>query len=305
MSRPSRDTAGGRAYLDLQALARREGRPTDELFVLYVLERFLYRLSLSGQGERLILKGGMLLAAFGDRRPTRDVDLLAVSISNDIESVAAVVRSVLTVEVDDGVVFDPAGLAAEIIREHDPYAGVRMSVPARLHRAEVPLRLDINIGDPVTPAPTTVAYPALLGEPFLVAGYPIETVLAEKIVTMIERGDATTRERDFADVALLARRHEIDGDRLTAAVSATASHRRAALRPLREVLVALGRDRQAAWTAFVRRSGLQDELPATYDDTISAVVAFADPVLGGAASGLRWSPVSERWETPWSGASTD
>ncbi len=65
MSRPSRDTAPGRAYLDLQARARREGRPTDELFVLYVLERFLYRLSLSELRDRLVLKGGMLLAALG------------------------------------------------------------------------------------------------------------------------------------------------------------------------------------------------------------------------------------------------
>ena len=60
MSRPSRETTGGRAYPDLQALARREGRPTDELFILYVLERFLYRLSRSDQRQRFILKGGML-----------------------------------------------------------------------------------------------------------------------------------------------------------------------------------------------------------------------------------------------------
>lgn len=297
MSRPTRETVAGRAYLDLQALARRSGRPTDELLVMYVLERFLYRLSLSEQRRRFILKGGMLLAAFGDRRPTRDVDLLAVSIANDTDVIATAVREVLDVEFDDGVVFEANRVTAEIIREQDLYAGIRMTVPARLHRAAVPLRLDINVGDPVVPAPTDVPYPSLLGLPFPVAGYPIETVLAEKIVTMIDRGDATTRERDFADVALLARRHEINGTRLTAAVGTTASHRQTQLRPLREVLITLGQDRQAAWTAFLRRSGLEHDLPASYDDTISAIADFADPVLREEAAGLRWSPPDGRWQT--------
>ena len=79
MSRPTRATSGGRAYLSLQARARSEGRPTGELLVLYVLERFLYRLSVSEHRDRLVLKGGMLLAAFDERRPTGDVDLLARS----------------------------------------------------------------------------------------------------------------------------------------------------------------------------------------------------------------------------------
>ena len=82
MTRPSRATTSGRAYLDLLARARREGRPADELLTLYVLERFLYRLSVSAHRDRLVLKGGMLLSAFGRRRPTRDIDLLAKATSN-------------------------------------------------------------------------------------------------------------------------------------------------------------------------------------------------------------------------------
>lgn len=297
MSRPSRETVTGRAYLDLQARARREGRPTDELFVLYVLERFLYRLSLSDLRDRLVLKGGMLLAAFGDRRPTRDVDLLALSVSNDIAAVAAVVRTVLAVEVDDGVVFEPDRLTTEIIREQDIYAGVRMAVPARLHRAQHPLRIDVNVGDPVTPGPVEVQYPALLGNPFPVVGYPIETVLAEKIVTMIDRGDATTRERDFADVAILIRHHEIRASGLAAAISATGAHRGSELRPLRDVLTNLGRERQADWARFVSRAGVEKDLPASYDDTISAVIGFADPVLRGEVEACRWAPDTQSWQT--------
>lgn len=297
MSRPSRSTAGGRAYLDLQARARREGRPTDELLVLYVLERFLYRLSRSVHRERLVLKGGMLLAAFDERRPTRDVDLLAQATPNEVEAVASLVRAVLVLEVDDGVVFEPEGMTAEMIREEEPYVGVRISVPARVDRARVPLRVDVNVGDPVTPAPIEVEYPALLADPFWIVAYPIATVLAEKIVTMIDRGDATTRERDFADVVLLTGAHEVDASLLAAAITATAAHRGSQLRPVGDVLVTLARIRQPDWERFIARSGLAAQLPATYEDAIAAIARFADPVVSGSVSSGRWDPARRRWRS--------
>ncbi len=119
MNRPSRETAAGRAYLDLQARARRDGRPTDELLVLYVLERFLYRLSRSSLRDRLILKGGMLLAALDQRRPTGDVDLLARDVANDVGTVSDLVREVLRLDFDDGVVFNVEELRAQVIRDTD------------------------------------------------------------------------------------------------------------------------------------------------------------------------------------------
>lgn len=295
MSRPSRDSAGGRAYLDLQARARREGRPTDELLVLYVLERFLYRLSTSSHRSQLVLKGGMLLGAFDERRPTADVDLLATAVANDVETITAVVREVLAIEVDDGMVFEPDELRAQVIRDADPYTGVRITVPARIDRARHPLRVDINVGDPVTPAPVEVNYPALLDEPFELVGYPLETVLAEKIVTMIDRGDATTRDRDFADVYVLTGRHEVDAEQLGAAIRATGDHRGSDLRPLRSVLVDLATARQPDWTRFLARSGLDDAAPATLAEAIGGIAEFADPIIAGDVGGGVWDPAARRW----------
>jgi hypothetical protein len=83
MSRPTRATAAGRAYLDLQRLARAERRGTQELLTLYVVERWLARLAVSPYASQFILKGGMLLAAFNARRPTADVDTLATAMAND------------------------------------------------------------------------------------------------------------------------------------------------------------------------------------------------------------------------------
>lgn len=265
------------------------------MLVLYVLERFLYRLSTSSHRSELVLKGGMLLAAFDERRPTADVDLLATAVANDVETISAFVREVLAVEVDDGVVFDPHSLRAEVTRDADPYTGVRITVPARIDRARHPLRIDVNVGDPVTPEPVEVSYPALLGDPFELVGYPLETVLAEKIVTMIDRGDATTRDRDFADVYVLTGRHEVDAAQLGAAIRATGAHRGSDLRLLRSVLVDLANARQPDWTRFLARSGLDDAAPATLADAIEAIAEFADPIIAGDVGNGVWDPAARRW----------
>ena len=109
MSRISRGTPEGDAYLDLQQQARKSGRPTDEMLLLYVLEGFLARLAASAHREKFVLKGGVLLAAFGNRRPTRDVDLAGLALNNDAEVILALVRDILAVRLpdDDGIEFDP------------------------------------------------------------------------------------------------------------------------------------------------------------------------------------------------------
>jgi hypothetical protein len=182
----------------------------------------------------------MLLSAFGQRRPTRDIDLLATTNSNEPVAVAALVREIAVVEADDGVVYETGQMTTRMIREQDRYAAVRVAVPARVGRARQPLRIDVNVGDPVTPAPRLVSYPALLDEPFPLLAYPIEAVLAEKLVTMVARGDTNTRDRDFADVLLLAGHHDIHTASLSDAIAATAAFRQVELRPVSKALVTLG-----------------------------------------------------------------
>jgi len=222
MTRPTHDSPSGHAYLELQRLARQQRRGTQSLLVWYVHERVLYRASISSYRDRLILKGAMLLAALGPRRATQDVDLLARGIDTDHTTVAAVVAEVARIAVDDGVVYEVERLTTQTIRDDDAYSGDRIAVPAHVDRANIVLRLDINVGDPVTPAPVEIDYPSLLGAPFPLRAYPVATVLAEKIVTMTQRGETNTRERDVADIIMLTRRHGVDGDELVAAMSAPA-----------------------------------------------------------------------------------
>ena len=292
---PRRDSATGRAYLDLQALARQAGRPTQEFLVVYVHERFLFRLAASRYRDRLVLKGGMLLAALDTRRPTADIDLLATAVRNDVDTIARVVREVLQIEADDGVEYDADRLSTRVIRDAELYAGVRLAVPAHVDRALTVLRADVNVGDPVTPGPVEIEYPGLLAGSFRLLGYPLATVLAEKLVTMIDRAAATTRERDFADVVLLTRRHPVRGSELLTALRATAAHRQSTLRALAGLLDGLGPARQPSWSAYLARNGLTGLLPADYAEAIAAVVSFADPVLSGGVASAVWDPVTASW----------
>jgi hypothetical protein len=124
-SRPTRATEAGRTYLDLQNLARRSGRPTAELHQLYVLECFLDRLARSPYADRFVLKGGVLLAAYEMRRPTRDVDLRADRLAADPAAVLDAVRRIATYPMEDGAVFGVDGARAEVIRDEDEYNGRR------------------------------------------------------------------------------------------------------------------------------------------------------------------------------------
>ena len=147
-------------YRALQRRARTEGRGTQELFEFYLLERFLYRLSLSRYRDRFVLKGGLLLTVLGAHRPTRDADVLARGIAGDKGNLLAAVGEIATIAADDGVNFDASSARVSVIREHATYPGLRISMPTTLGTARLQLRLDVNFGDPVSPQ--KIEYPTLL-----------------------------------------------------------------------------------------------------------------------------------------------
>lgn len=282
--RPTRATPGGRAYLDLRKAASAAGRPTDELLQLYALEGLLDRLSGSSQADRFVLKGGVLLAAFDARRPTRDVDLATIDVANDVDDFRALINEVLAVARDDGLEFDLNATSAAAIRDDDLYGGVRVTVRGVLSTAAIRFHVDINLGDPLWPPPDEVVVPRLLGgSPIRIRGYRVELVLAEKIVTALQRGTANTRWRDFVDIANLARR-DVDDSALIESIRRVAAFRQAPIRPLREVLSGYPEVAQQRWAAWRRKQGLASTTPAQFEDILEEVIAFADPLLREAAS---------------------
>ncbi|WNM26445.1 nucleotidyl transferase AbiEii/AbiGii toxin family protein [Demequina capsici] len=294
---PQRGTPDGDAVLAIRSLARATAGDVQELQTLYVLEAFLARIAASEHRDDFVLKGGVLLAAFALRRPTKDIDLQATGLANEAYDVAERVRAIASIDIADGVVFDAASVTATAIRDEDEYAGVRVRLVGHLGRSRVTIGIDVNFGDPIWPAPTVVEVPRLLqlGQTDIrLLGYPLTMVLAEKIITMLDRGEANTRWRDFADVYTLTRSRDVDASELRASFETVARHRGVELGPIRPALAEMPPLAQAKWAAWRKRTGRLDDLPEAFDHVLDAVSEFADPVLG--SQRVRdWDPVARRW----------
>lgn len=264
--------------------------------MLYALEGFLGRLSRSHLAPNLVLKGGALLAAYGTRRPTRDVDLSALAVGNDEGTILDLVREIAATPQDDGIDYDVGGASAETIRDGDEYSGVRVTLGCSIATAQLRFHVDVNVGDPVWPIPGPVAVPRLLGGSLTLLGYPLTMVLAEKIVTGIERGTANTRWRDYADVYLLTGQRPVDGTEIEGSLRMVAEHRGAEVIPLSVVLDGYAEIAQARWAAWVRKLRLDDRLPSRFAEVLHAVETFAEPVLEARVAGLVWRPGGRSWD---------
>ncbi len=277
--------------------------PFNELRQRYVLERFLYRLSVSPHGDRFYLKGALMMVAWRApaTRPTKDIDLLG-RLRNDPDKLLAVMRDVCTTTViEDGLVFDADSVSGEPITEEADYAGYRITIVGRLGTGTAHVQVDIGFGDAVVPDPVAVSLPPIFDFPAPeLRGYTRETSIAEKAQAMIARGELNSRMKDFYDIWLLSRSFAFADEALIRALTATFQQRETAIptdpSPLSEAFGALP-PKQAQWTAFVRKSHLADA-PAAFADVVAAIRPFLLPVFRAAADGT-WP--AKRWEPggPW------
>lgn len=297
MPQLSRATPEGRSYLDLQKVAKAAGRSTQEYVQQFVLEGFLSRLAVSAHRDTFVLKGGVLLAALGSRRPTRDIDFAANDIDNDVANIRQVICDIAATEPRDadGLVFVTETATAQVIRDEDEYSGVRVNMPVTLATAHHVFHVDVNVGDPIWPEPTTVGVPRLLGgDPIELPGYPLHMVHAEKVVTAVQRGQASTRWRDFSDVWTLSRQQPVNGADLQQAIATVAAHRGAQLSPLREVLDGFPDIAQGRWFQWRRRQQLPT-LPEQFTQVLDDIYDFADPAIAGTVTESNWDPATSSW----------
>lgn len=277
------------------------GRTTAEYLRLYALEGFLLRLANSPHRNSFVLKGGVLLAAYGLRRPTTDIDGAALQIPKETESirqfVADVASTALPAELDDGLMFDSGNVTAEAIRDEDKYSGVRIRLLARLASAREPFHVDVSIGDPIWPEPAEISLPRLLGqEPIQLRGYSMEMVLAEKIVTALQRGSASTRWRDFGDIFVVTGLRTFRAGEVRQALQTVAGYRHVELANLDDALEGYADIGQPRWAAWRRKLQLTETLPEQFGHTLESLRAFANPIVTGSVTDpTTWDPVRRAW----------
>lgn len=289
---------GRKRYFEIQTKARSSRRPTDELLTLYALEGFLQRLTMSPHASQFVLKGGVLLAAFQPRRPTRDVDMQALDIENDTSTIADYVRSIAAITTNDGLIIDVSNLTTQIIRDDDEYSGVRVKLTCSLHTASIPFYVDVSVGDPILPAPQMINLPRLLGGTIALKGFPLPMVLAEKLVTAMARGTASTRWRDFLDIYTLTRQdaNAFRESEVRAAINAVAEYRSVFITPISALIAAYPAIAQTRWEAWLRKQKLSDRAPVDFDDLITAISAFCDPVIADDSGDRTWNPSEHTWQ---------
>ena len=172
----------------------------------YMLERLLERVSLSPYRNNFILKGGFLISAIVglDTRATMDLDTTIKGLDITHESLQQILEEICKIQIADDVTFDILGTTD--IREADDYPGIRVSLKANYPPISVPLTVDVTTGDVITPREVEYTFSLLFDDRSIsILAYNLETVLAEKLETILSRGIANTRPRDFYDVYILYR----------------------------------------------------------------------------------------------------
>lgn len=185
-------------------LARKNEANAQLLMRNYMMERFLERVSLSRFKGNFILKGGMLVAAMVGlgTRSTMDIDATIQGTPVDVEKVSDMISEIVSIPVNDGVTFFLKGVS-EIMDEAE-YPGVRVSIETMFDGARTPFKIDISTGDAITPREIRYHFHLMFEERTIeLWAYSLETVLSEKLETVISRATTNTRMRDFYDLHIL------------------------------------------------------------------------------------------------------
>ncbi len=170
----------------------------------YAMERFLERMALSDYHDKMILKGGMLVSSIVglDARSTMDIDATCKGFALDMQSATCMVEEIAQVSLDDDMSFDVG--AAQEIMEDSEYGGVRIPIVAHLGKSRIPLKIDISTGDAITPSEVDYEFGFMFEERTIrIWTYSVETLLAEKLETVLSRSVNNTRPRDFYDIFVL------------------------------------------------------------------------------------------------------
>lgn len=214
----------------IRNLAEKKNITPEIILRNFMLERLLERISVSKYKSNFILKGGMLISAMVgiDTRATMDIDTVLKKKNFSEADIKAVIKEILTIPVEDNVKLTFKNI--EEIREDADYPGYRVSIEAILDKTKQMIKIDVSTGDFVTPKEIKYDFQLMLEDRSIsVMAYNVETVLAEKLETVIARGITNTRMRDFYDIYVLTKTHSFDKKIFRSALEKTSENRNTAL----------------------------------------------------------------------------
>lgn len=261
----------------LKNMAKQKNISAQLVLQNYMLERLLERVSVSKYRNNFILKGGFLIAAMVglDTRATMDMDATLKGYPVNEETVRKMFEEICAIELNDDVTFAFRQIGE--IREGDEYTGYRVALTANYPPLAVPLKLDITTGDKITPREIEYSFKLLLEDRSIsILAYNLETILAEKLETVISRSDQNTRPRDYYDIYVLTKlqAHNIDLPSLKEALAATCGKRGSA-EIVKGYIAIMERVKSSAvmqeqWVKYQQEFDYASDIP--FDDTCDTVV---------------------------------
>lgn len=262
----------------LKNMAKQKNISAQLVLQNYMLERLLERVSVSKYRENFILKGGFLIAAMVglDTRATMDMDATLKGYPVNEETVQNMFEEICAIDINDDVTFS-FGQIGEI-REGDEYTGYRVALTANYPPMAIPLKLDITTGDKITPKEIEYSFKLLLEDRSIsILAYNLETILAEKLETVITRADQNTRPRDYYDIYVLTKlqAHNINLALLKDALTATCNKRGSSEIIKRYIqimdLVISSTIMQEQWNTYQREFDYASGI--NFDDTCNTVIS--------------------------------
>lgn len=290
----------------LHNIAKHEGMELNNLIILYMQERILFRLSQSQYQESFILKGGLFLFAHQGfkGRPTQDMDFLGKRIDNDLEEVRKVFKEILSIDSNDGLIFSIDTLTVENIADEAKYKGIRVRVRCFLGVAVNTLAIDIGFGDSIVPKPIEMDFPVLLdSEPVpVISTYSLESVIAEKFQAMVRHAFQNSRLKDFYDLRMLLHKYNFDGRVLQEAIQETFENRET---PFNKKSVVFTEEfindenKEVQWRAFLRRIGIKEN-SESFSEIMKEIIGFVKPLWDCICKGneflLQWDYEEKEWK---------
>lgn len=185
-------------------IANKKNVDFNTVFRLYMYDRFIERLAVSEYKDNFILKGGFYLSTlFGvENRSTMDIDTVIAKAAFSENNIRKMLEEIILIDINDNTILELASIS--IIRDEDEYGGYRATITIKLENIKESFHIDISTGDPIIPTAIKYKYLPTLGDKHInLWAYNIETVLAEKIETILNRAEASSRTRDYYDVYLI------------------------------------------------------------------------------------------------------
>lgn len=259
----------------IRNLAKQKSIPAQVVLQNYMFERLLVRISASNYKDKFVIKGGMLVAAIVglDNRATMDLDTTLKNLPLTPESIQSALQEISGIDIGDEVTFTVESISP--IRDDDVYGGYRVMISARYDTILTPLSIDVSTGDVITPRAVNYTFSGIFDDTlfFDLWAYNIETVLAEKVETILRRSVFNTRLRDFYDVFILYTTQLFDKPLFLEALSATAAHRGTTMQigdtPVSLMTLAASKELRNMWDGYRKQFAYAEDI--TYDMIISTL----------------------------------